>query len=380
MQCPHGVIGKIVDFGYNDFALTGRTDICQSTEVTDVCKPNNVATLDELATFIGQESTVWSFNIDKFYINGQIPEGCSYPQEGQIAEGYIFASFECHHELADQHTRYNQVVMIGTIGILIAFMFMLWIRWSFQGAKIDLLEFDVATITAGDYTVEVKFAKEEYNDWYENVYRPTLMDSGISTALALKNQLRKEVQSIIKVHRAKQDKEWDDKVSVVSLKGLSEGDKKKALKKQKKKDKIAEMKKKKMADMEASQATREAHAEEHDDFNNIMVADITFAYRNQDLIELLQARGAALNALDFDKVAELEKEIDKRKNDPANFECWSQPEACFITFEADDAKETAEMASQWQDDNAGDKKYTLLGGNKVFKVSDICSEPTDIIW
>jgi hypothetical protein len=41
------------------------------------------------------------------------------------------------------------------------------------------------------------------------------------------------------------------------------------------------------------------------------------------LIELLQARGAALNALDFDKVAELEKEIDKKKNDPANFECWS---------------------------------------------------------
>jgi hypothetical protein len=67
---------------------------------------------------------------------------------------------------------------------------MLWIRWSFQGAKIDLLEFDVATITAGDYTVEVKFAKEEYNDWYETVYRQTLMDSGVSTALALKNQLR----------------------------------------------------------------------------------------------------------------------------------------------------------------------------------------------
>jgi len=41
-----------------------------------------------------------------------------------------------------------------------------------------------------------------------------------------------------------------------------------------------------------------------------MVADITFAYRNQDLIELLTARGAALNALDFDTVLALEKEID----------------------------------------------------------------------
>jgi hypothetical protein len=50
-----------------------------------------------------------------------------------------------------------------------------------------LIEFDCATITAGDYTVEIKFNKEEYNDWYENEYRPKLMDTGISTALALKN-------------------------------------------------------------------------------------------------------------------------------------------------------------------------------------------------
>jgi hypothetical protein len=72
------------------------------------------------------------------------------------------------------------------------------------------------------------------------------------------------------------------------------------------------------------------------------------------LIELLTARGAALNALDFDTVSTLEKEIDKKKNDPVNFEAWSQPEACFITFEADDAKETAEMASDWNENDAED--------------------------
>jgi hypothetical protein len=92
-----------------------------------------------------------------------------------------------------------------------------------------------------------------------------------------------------------------------------------------------------------------------------MVADITFAYRNQDLIELLTARGAALNALDFVKVSELEKEIDKKKSDPVNFEAWSQPEACFITFEADDAKETAEDASEWNETDAQEgKKYTIF--------------------
>jgi hypothetical protein len=86
--------------------------------------------------------------------------------------------------------------------------------------------------------------------------------------------------------------------------------KKKAKKEQNKKDKIAEMKKKKLEAIDASKSTKDLRDDEQDDFDNVMVADITFAYRNQDLIELLTARGAALNALDFDTVLTLEKEID----------------------------------------------------------------------
>ena len=40
------------------------------------------------------------------------------------------------------------------------------------------------------------------------------------------------------------------------------------------------MKKKKLQDMENSTATKEAHAQEQMDFDNVHVADITFAYRN----------------------------------------------------------------------------------------------------
>jgi hypothetical protein len=80
---------------------------------------------------LGKDSEIWSFNINKFYNDGIVPAGCTYPQDGSPAEGYVFASFECHHSLEDQHTRYGQVVMIGTIAVLIAFLFMMWIRWSF---------------------------------------------------------------------------------------------------------------------------------------------------------------------------------------------------------------------------------------------------------
>jgi hypothetical protein len=48
---------------------------------------------------------------------------------------------------------------------MISFLFLLWIRWFFQGSKVDLMAFDVATITAGDYSIELKIPKDAYDEW-----------------------------------------------------------------------------------------------------------------------------------------------------------------------------------------------------------------------
>jgi hypothetical protein len=137
LNCHYGVIGKVLDYGYNDFAQTGRSDICMSNDITKNCAPNNVATLSELEGFLGKPTATWSFSIDKFFVDSIVPDTCSYSETS--SEAYIFVSYECHHLPETQEKRYNQVVMIAIIGVLIAFLFLLWIRWSFQGSKIDLL-------------------------------------------------------------------------------------------------------------------------------------------------------------------------------------------------------------------------------------------------
>lgn len=88
-----------------------------------------------------------------------------------------------------------------------------------------------------------------------------------------------------------------------------------------------------------------------------------------------------MNQLDFKTVEEKEKEIDVEKHKTENIRNWQEPEACFVTFEADDAKETAEDASERNvNENSEKEAYTILGGKKKFIVEEICSEPTDIIW
>lgn len=133
-------------------------------------------------------------------------------------------------------------------GIFIAFIFMLWIRYAFQGAKIDLLDFDVSTITAGDYTVEIKFSSEnkEYQTWYDNVYVPEHKGKGKSVALALKEQLRSEIELIIKSERTIQDDPTKPKI----LKKRSDEEQEKYDKKMKNKEKKLEKQKKKKQEKE----------------------------------------------------------------------------------------------------------------------------------
>jgi hypothetical protein len=56
------------------------------------------------------------------------------------------------------------------IAICISLLFLVQIRRLYQGGKIQQLEWDMATITAGDYTVEWKILPETFDRWLENSY------------------------------------------------------------------------------------------------------------------------------------------------------------------------------------------------------------------
>jgi hypothetical protein len=94
--------------------------------------------------------------------------------------------------------------MIGITGIFISFLFLLWVRYFFQGSKVDLMQFDVATVTAGDYSVEVKIPKEAYNEWAKE-FEAKYDETSQSRALVLKKQLKNEIEAIVKQERMRQD-------------------------------------------------------------------------------------------------------------------------------------------------------------------------------
>jgi hypothetical protein len=74
------------------------------------------------------------------------------------------------------------------------------VRYNRQSGKIKLLEFDLATITAGDYSVEFKIKRENYLTWYEMVYRAgehSDKSKDIPPAMSLKNFMIKEIETYL---------------------------------------------------------------------------------------------------------------------------------------------------------------------------------------
>jgi len=69
----------------------------------------------------------------------------------------------------------------------------------FKDGKIRQLEWDLSTVTAGDYTVEFQIPAPAYQRWYTDTYksRGGDCDQGFSPALSLKRTLINQIESAL---------------------------------------------------------------------------------------------------------------------------------------------------------------------------------------
>jgi len=236
----------------------------------------------------------------------------------------LFVQFSCVQEASEQATKYDQMALAVGTAILIAFLFTISIRLMYQGGKIVQLEWDVATVTAGDFSVEFPIKRDSYLQWKEQVYRAPggPFEQGEAPAMALKKQLKREIEE--KLHKWVKNNMW--------------------------------------AQEELNGKSMKVYPAE----NPHKIADIVFSFNNSRLISALRARGATIAAQDFDAMRKEEAKINELFQE---FDSLTVPTAAFITFESDDSASYADMVVQSND--------ILL--NQEFKFNKP-SEPTDIIW
>lgn len=233
--------------------------------------------------------------------------------------------------------------LVVSTGVLIACLFTITIRYLYQGGKMEQIDWDMTTITAGDYTVEFEIDLEKYEQWEKDVYEAPEgpRDQGISPALALKTQMKAEIEAIIDEHAVANPMNDDEETEAESGKKKNTKDKK---------DKKRKKKNKKVGP------------------HQTQVADIVFSFKNKELILALRTRGACIARNDFKAMKEADEKIKAMLADDEKRDMLTTPTSAFITFESDDSKIYALH---------GIPDKTLLG--MPFEVKN-ASEPTDIIW
>lgn len=73
----------------------------------------------------------------------------------------------------------------------ISLLFVLVLQTLYKGGKITQLEWDLSTVTAGDYSVEFEIPATAYNIWYTRTYKKGggEWEQGYAPALSLKRTM-----------------------------------------------------------------------------------------------------------------------------------------------------------------------------------------------
>jgi hypothetical protein len=162
LACPYGKIGEILDYGVNP--LPENKNVCIADDTNAVCKPDADFVKGALDVSIGEANHLFDYLGKELYKDTTGKDVCD------TKDSTLFVQFSCIQAPADQQQKYSQVAIAVATGVLICLLFTVSIRAMYQGGKITQIEWDVTTVTAGDFAVEFTIFKDKYLEWKDNVY------------------------------------------------------------------------------------------------------------------------------------------------------------------------------------------------------------------
>jgi len=89
-----------------------------------------------------------------------------------LGDSDFFLQIPCMIPEEDQQTRQVKGLFIGCMGVFISLFFVSYIDYLKSIFKSNAVEWDVKTITAGDYSVEISISNEMWETFISTIYDP----------------------------------------------------------------------------------------------------------------------------------------------------------------------------------------------------------------
>ena len=109
----------------------------------------------------------------------------------------------------------------------------------------------------------------------------------------------------------------------------------------------------------------------------ILISQITLAYNNEMIINLLRKRGNAIKAEKYKELEKVNDELAKEIKNQKTLDDCQRPCSAFVMFETEEGVTRANYLLEYAEENKMKFMGDLLGEPfDIFKAS----EPSDIIW
>jgi Glu-tRNA(Gln) amidotransferase subunit E-like FAD-binding protein len=174
------------------------------------------------------------------------PANCTAP--GAL----LYIQFSCEQDVELLRTKFRQLSLVSSLSVFIACLFMIVIYFYKKSSTLQQLEWDMSTITPGDYTLQMEITTNMWNYFLKEVYEKNDMEAqGISRAYALKTYLKNEVEKILSEALLKHKQEHPEEMKSIKI-------------------------------------------------SQVKIADVAFAFNNAELINLLRERGGHIVRQKYD--------------------------------------------------------------------------------
>jgi hypothetical protein len=149
-----------------------------SEKITNYCK--------------GDDSKSCSFLViaDDIF-QGVVPDAC------KADTALIFVQYTCTQSAEDIATKKSQLSIISCLGVFVCFLFIICVYHLKRDSKLDQLDWDIETITPGDYTAQYEITDKAYDWFLNNVFRKGDEQKGLSVGASLKHYMRTEIEGLL---------------------------------------------------------------------------------------------------------------------------------------------------------------------------------------
>lgn len=160
---------------------------------------------DLVQSFIGQMNPNGNFESSDIFSAGA-GAGCLSD------DAQFFIQYSCVMNQDQLNAKFRQISLYVCIAVFVALFYFLRIRHLIEKTNIDHLEWDLATVTAADYTVEKTITKAEYDAWvvaYKTIdkYTNVEMPLGLAFKRYLKDKIEDEVTELKRAQQHRHDEE-----------------------------------------------------------------------------------------------------------------------------------------------------------------------------